>query len=194
MFHFGGFVRLLGEEEYIDDEHSFSKASIGKRIAIVVAGAAVNIVFGLILFWILASIYNKSAKNGLFVTKDYVVSIFKALVGLFTRKASNVELIGPVGISNMIIKTNSLFDLFYLLAVISVSLGITNLLPIPALDGGKILILLIELIRRKPIKENTEIVITAIRIFNFNINSTFCYCARHRKIILDIGERYGRRI
>ena len=44
----------------------------------------------------------------------------------------------------------------YLLAVISVSLGVTNLLPIPALDGGKILILLIEVIRRKPMKLETE--------------------------------------
>lgn len=50
----------------------------------------------------------------------------------------------------------------YLLSVISVSLGVTNLLPIPALDGGKILILLIELIRRKPMKQNTELTITAL--------------------------------
>ena len=48
------------------------------------------------------------------------------------------------------------------MSVISVSLGITNLLPIPALDGGKIFILLIEAIRRKPLKENIEIQIQMI--------------------------------
>ena len=44
-----------------------------------------------------------------------------------------------------------------MLAIISISLGVTNLLPIPALDGGKLLILLIEAIRRKPMKEELEI-------------------------------------
>ena len=44
----------------------------------------------------------------------------------------------------------------------TLSLGVTNLLPIPALDGGKILILLIEWIRRKPLKEKTEINIQLI--------------------------------
>ena len=39
--------------------------------------------------------------------------------------------VGPVGISQMIVSTNGLFDFVYLLSVISVSLGITNLLPIP---------------------------------------------------------------
>ena len=44
-----------------------------------------------------------------------------------------------------------------MMSLISISLGVTNLLPIPALDGGKILILIIEAIRRKPLKEQTEI-------------------------------------
>ena len=43
------------------------------------------------------------------------------------------------------------------MSLVSVSLGVTNLLPIPALDGGKILILLIEWIRKKPLKEEVEI-------------------------------------
>ena len=57
----------------------------------------------------------------------------------------------------MIVETNGLFDFIYLLSMISVSLGITNLLPIPALDGGKILILIVEAIRRKPLDEKLEI-------------------------------------
>ena len=48
-------------------------------------------------------------------------------------------------------------EFIYLLSVISISLGVTNLLPIPALDGGKILILIIEAIRRKPLNEKFEI-------------------------------------
>ena len=49
-----------------------------------------------------------------------------------------------------------------MMALISLSLGITNLLPVPALDGGKILILFIEAIRRKPLNEKTEINIQLI--------------------------------
>lgn len=44
-----------------------------------------------------------------------------------------------------------------MLALISLSLGVTNLLPIPPLDGGKIVILIIEGIRKKPLKENIEL-------------------------------------
>ena len=64
---------------------------------------------------------------------------------------------GPVGISEVVAKTNGIREFFEMMALISLSLGVTNLLPIPALDGGKILILIIEAIRRKPLKQETEI-------------------------------------
>ena len=54
-------------------------------------------------------------------------------------------------------ETNGISEFLQMMALISISLGITNLLPIPALDGGKILILIIETIRRKPMKQETEI-------------------------------------
>ena len=49
------------------------------------------------------------------------------------------QMMGPVGISEVVAKTNGIQEFVYLLALISLSLGVTNLLPIPALDGGKIL-------------------------------------------------------
>ena len=66
-------------------------------------------------------------------------------------------MMGPVGISSVVSQTTGFVDFIYMLAIISISLGVTNLLPIPALDGGKLLILLIEAIRRKPMKEELEI-------------------------------------
>ncbi|MBQ8298801.1 MAG: RIP metalloprotease RseP [Clostridia bacterium] len=75
---------------------------------------------------------------------------------IFTGKAENVEVMGPVGIADEITSTSTAFDFFYLMAAISLSLGIFNLLPVPALDGGRIVILLIEGIRRKPLKEKVE--------------------------------------
>lgn len=75
-------------------------------------------------------------------------------------------MMGPVGISEAVAKTNGIQEFIYLLALISLSLGVTNLLPIPALDGGKILILIIEAIRRKPMKQETEI---NIQLLGFSI-------------------------
>ena len=55
-------------------------------------------------------------------------------------------------------------EFVYLLALISLSLGITNLLPFPPLDGGKIVILIVEGIRKKPLSEDVE---TKIQIAGF---------------------------
>ena len=52
----GGFVRMEGEEERSDNEGSFSKASVPRRIAIVAAGAIVNIIFALIIYFILSAV------------------------------------------------------------------------------------------------------------------------------------------
>mgnify|MGYP002405116449 CR=1 FL=1 len=54
---------MEGEEERSENEGSFSKASIPKRIAIVVAGATVNIVFGLLVYFILMSTSNTYVTN-----------------------------------------------------------------------------------------------------------------------------------
>ncbi len=55
----GGFVNMEGEEERSDAEGSFSKSSIPKRIAVVVAGGLVNIIFALIVYFILMSYMRK---------------------------------------------------------------------------------------------------------------------------------------
>ena len=75
-------------------------------------------------------------------------------------------MMGPVGISEAVAKTNGVYEFVYMLALISLSLGVTNLLPIPALDGGKIMILIIEAIRRKPLKQQTEM---NIQLLGFSI-------------------------
>ena len=95
--------------------------------------------------------------NGGMETKEFMFSIIDNLKQLFTGNVGIDQMMGPVGISEAVAKTNGVYEFIYMLALISLSLGITNLLPIPALDGGKILILIIEAIRRKPLKEQTEI-------------------------------------
>lgn len=148
---------MLGEAEREDKEGSFSNSSIPKRLAIVVAGAAVNIIFGLIVFFILICIAKHDVGFALKQTGLYIGDVLNSVKMIFTGGLKMDQMMGPVGISDMVVKTNSIFNFIYLMSLVSVSLGVTNLLPIPALDGGKILILLIEWIRRKPLKEEVEI-------------------------------------
>lgn len=162
----GGFVSMEGEEEASEKEGAFNKASIPKRIAIVAAGAAVNIVFGLLVYFILVlSIYG-SFKTAFDATTDFSFALVDSVKMIFTGKVGADDLTGPVGISELVSKTSSFQEYVYILAVISVSLGVTNLLPIPALDGGKIVLLIIEAIRGKPLKEKMEI---QLQLLGFSI-------------------------
>jgi len=95
--------------------------------------------------------------NGTMQTQEFLVSIVDNLKQLFTGHVGVDQMMGPVGISQVVAKTNGVAEFFQMMALISLSLGVTNLLPIPALDGGKILILLIEAVRRKPMKQQTEV-------------------------------------
>lgn len=104
-------------------------------------------------------------KNGFAFTFEILRTTFQSIVELFTGKVQVEQLTGIIGISDMVIETNGFVDFIYMLSVISISLGVTNLLPFPPLDGGKILLLLIEAIRRKPLKESTEIGIQMLGFF-----------------------------
>ncbi len=237
----------FGEVEQVEEEGAFNKASVRKRIAIVIAGGLVNIVFGIIVYFAISTITganisttvakiipeyesnisnlqvgdtikeingvsikiksdideeiqksngekinllverngenknieviptkteygyilgitvavkDKNLKNNLYYgfwdTIDFVGSIGENFKLMFTGKVSADQLTGPIGISDMVVKTNGIYDFIYLLSIISLSLGVTNLLPIPALDGGRIVLLIIEAIRRKPLKQDIE--------------------------------------
>lgn len=152
----GGFVNMLGEEEPVEDERAYNKKSIPQKIAILLAGGTVNIIFGLLVCIIIASSI-LGLKNGIRFTGEFLGATFQGIGELFTGRIKADQLVGVVGISDMVVETNDLRDFIYLMAVISVSLGITNLLPFPPLDRGKIFLLLIEAVRKKPLKQKTEI-------------------------------------
>lgn len=80
------------------------------------------------------------------------------LVDLLTGAVSRDDLSGPIGIGKMMVDTakTSMSSLWYLLAFISINLGVMNLLPLPALDGGRFVFLVVELIRGKPVSPKYE--------------------------------------
>lgn len=87
-----------------------------------------------------------------------IITALKNLIAQFSLD----KLGGPVAMYQMSNQAaqNGIEDVLMLMAMLSMNLGIFNLIPIPALDGGKILINFIELIRRKPLKQETETYIT----------------------------------
>ncbi|MGT2800546.1 M50 family metallopeptidase [Streptococcus marmotae] len=87
--------------------------------------------------------------------------IVKALKNIISQFDLN-KLGGPVAIYQISSQAadSGWGDVLRLLAMLSINLGIFNLIPIPALDGGKIVINIIEAIRRKPLKQETESYIT----------------------------------
>jgi regulator of sigma E protease len=82
---------------------------------------------------------------------DWTVLIFETIQGLFTRDTSVKQLMGPVGIAGLSGEAAEagLIPLFTLMALISLNLGIMNLMPIPVLDGGHIAILAVEGLSRR---------------------------------------------
>ena len=153
----GGFVSMEGEEQASDKKGAFNKASIPKRIAIVAAGAIVNIIFGLIVYFILVAIIYGNLQTACKATIGFSGALLDSIKMIFTGQVGADDLTGPVGISRLVSSTSGIKEYLYIMAVVSVSLGVTNLLPVPALDGGKILLLIIEAIRRKPISDKVQI-------------------------------------
>ena len=118
-----------------------------------------------VTFKIAENTFANNIYYGFWDTIDFSVSLLDNLKMMFTGNVSADQLMGPVGISQVVSKTQGIVEFIYMLALISLSLGVTNLLPFPPLDGGKVVILLIEAIRRKPIKENIEIAIQMAGFF-----------------------------
>lgn len=254
LIPFGGYVRMLGENERNKGKGSFSEEKVSHRIIIVAAGAAVNIIFAIVVFFILSffskynisttitgklpeaeanltqieigdkilkindkkirlksdvseALYNSKGEEVSVIVKrkgekikleikpteysenlyvlgvqmalagssiseksyyafwetiDFVESMFDSIRMLFTGNIKLEQMTGPIGISEIVVKSSGIYNFIYLLCLISLSLGVTNLLPIPALDGGVILLLIIEGIRGKALKEEIEIGIQSI--------------------------------
>ncbi len=256
----GGFVSMEGEDEESDDEHAFSKKPCWQRIIIVVAGAAMNLLLGLIICicinagqdliatpviadfredavsvssglekndkiveidghsvtsYMDLSFLMMRDKDGImditvkrdgekqviedvtFQMRDYedgtkglyfdflvygveptfknvvvagagealsiVKVVYLSLFDLVTGQYALNDLAGPIGTVTQIAdvatdasETHDFSSLFLVMALITINIGVFNLLPLPALDGGRLFFMVIELIRRKPIKAKYE--------------------------------------
>ena len=99
--------------------------------------------------------------GGFTTAANSALSILSALKNLIFQPDLN-KLGGPVAIfkASSDAAKNGLENVLYFLAIISINIGIFNLIPIPALDGGKIVLNILEAIRRKPLKQEIETYVT----------------------------------
>ena len=200
---FGGYVRMLGEEEESDAPDSFEKAKLWKRMAITLAGIFMNFVFAVVILaglftagttpiLISQSDVDKAVEQGLVVlsepnedgdqmitemhklkipfpqsivfatketwriSREVVIKAGEIPVALIKERKLPDGLAGPVGIAEATHKLlpKGFSAIMKLMALLSISLGVMNLLPLPALDGGRFIFQLIELItfRKVPAK------------------------------------------
>ncbi|MGN0476502.1 MAG: RIP metalloprotease RseP, partial [Ruminococcus sp.] len=98
--------------------------------------------------------------------------VYASLGGLLTGKFGFKDLSGPVGIASAVTEVASeslqsgfldaVNSIIYVMMIITVNLGLFNMLPFPALDGGRFVFLLIEAIGRKPVPRKAEAVVNSI--------------------------------
>ncbi len=97
--------------------------------------------------------------HGLAQTTSMILLTLLVLGQLIAGRLSVVDLAGPIGIAQISGRyaQSGLVSLIWFTAFISVNIGVLNLLPIPALDGGRIVFVILEWIRRKPIDPKLEV-------------------------------------
>ncbi|HAH78206.1 MAG TPA: RIP metalloprotease RseP [Ruminococcaceae bacterium] len=258
LFPIGGFCAMEGEDEDSADEQAFNNKPVWKRILVVVMGAVMNILLGLVLMMVLlgqqpvfnsttiaqftpnsalqaaglktgdtfvsvdqyriygdkdltfalatanpkavdieirrgkklvrfndVKFHSRSVKGKNYVTLDFYVQpvlknagtliaksaqdtvstvrmVWYSLIGLLTGKYGINDMAGPIGMADVVgqavtegLKQNfiaGLNNVIYIMMMVTVNLGVFNLVPFPALDGGKLLFLIVEAVRRKPIQ------------------------------------------
>lgn len=261
LIPFGGFCAMEGEDESSENPRAFGNAKAWKRLLILVAGAAFNILFGVIMAVILVAqspviattevakfddaavsvqhglregdVIIEANDRAVFTTYDlsyimatdtdgvmqfvvrrggekvqldnvkfdlttlengqrtikldfYVVGkensfintvthgvktslsygrvVYMSLFDMLTGRFGLNDMSGPVGVTAVIgtAAKSSLPDLLSIACLIAINLGIMNLLPLPALDGGRVLFVLIEMIFRRPVPEKFEGIIHGV--------------------------------
>lgn len=114
----------------------------------------------------IGSTIKEAVKYNIFIAR----SIYYSLGWLFTGTVPASELMGPVGItttiSNEVQASKTVMEtvvrLLSITTMISINLGLVNLIPFPALDGSKLILLLVEGIRKKPLNPEKEALITMV--------------------------------
>ncbi|MBN1278169.1 MAG: site-2 protease family protein [Chlorobiaceae bacterium] len=177
----GGFVSFSADGD--EDACKLLGTSRLSRASIMAGGPLFNVVFAFLVFIPAFMVKDgvfllqaaQSSANALFM----VVSGTLSMLGhLFAGQGSAESLSGPLGIAMMAgqAANGGVADLLFFTGVLSISLGIMNLVPFPGLDGGQLMMVLIEAVRNRPLSAKAYQVINVagiILIFGLSIVITW---------------------
>jgi regulator of sigma E protease len=98
---------------------------------------------------------------GLFDSAKMTLEWFKGLKSMFLLEVNKKEIVGPIGIAKISgsVLDKGFFSIIFLMAVLSINLGLINLLPIPALDGGYLVLFIYESIFKKPVSSKIQLIL-----------------------------------
>lgn len=169
----------LGQPRPLDDVESFYQSEyqqqyrslpFWKRACILLAGPGMNLLFAVVAFVVIYSVlgvdYTNAAGTTMHLTVDppraivagfhYIGMVFAAIVGLFNPSTAAETVSNSTSVLGVAVMSKSAADaglanFLFFMSAISVSLGLMNLLPIPPLDGGRFVVEIYQLIRRRNI-------------------------------------------
>lgn len=165
---FGGFVKIFGENPAADEvasPDSFAAKGKGRQILVLVSGVLANFALAWVMFAIVLMLgiegqegyvergFFDAIWHGLLTTGKItwltIVAIWELIAGAFVGRADFSGVVGPVGLVGLVgqVSSQGLAYILYFTGVISVNLAIINLIPVPALDGGRILLTIIEAVK-----------------------------------------------
>jgi regulator of sigma E protease len=168
----GGFVSFSHD----GDEHAMGlfKASNAKRFLVLCAGSLFNIIFAFIVFALVFVIgKHLNPIDAIWLSAITVLEILFGtimfILNIFTGQGTMDGLSGPIGIAAMAGQAagKGVLNLLYFTGVLSMSLGIMNLLPLPALDGGHLIMIFVESVRKRPLSPKTYQVVTLVGLSLF---------------------------
>lgn len=151
----GGFVQFAGEDPSDNKKGGFFSIPWYKRSLVALAGPVANLLLGLAIIytlllinhWPILAAVKRTGEISWFVISETL----KGLGGMVVSKSPMAEMAGPIMITKLMISSlkESVVQFFFILSIVSLSLGLFNLFPIPGLDGGHVFLYLIEGIRGK---------------------------------------------
>lgn len=106
----------------------------------------------------------EAARYSLHMMKEITLGLGDLIGGLFKGTSGLSSVTGPIGIAGLVSDAATLGFTYLMMftALISINLGVLNLVPFPALDGGRILFVIIEAIIRRPIKPTIANTVNAV--------------------------------
>ncbi len=123
-----------------------------------------------------------------------IMAFYDIIKNLIISKPIGVELSGPIGIAVLTHEMTKLGFVYILqfIAILSINLAIINILPLPALDGGRLLFLAIEAIRRKPVTQKIENLVHTIgfgALMLLMVAVTFRDVVKFKDIFINLWNR-----